>query len=234
MGKVMFFIAHDDDVILSSAGLIQRLIADGNEVSVVLFANGETSHQVVLDIKKNPTPAEVAQKRRIEFLKAMELLGISIGNITFFDFPTRKVVENKPTGVDAVMCIIQKEKPQEIYFNYPDCHIDHRAVSDIVWEAFLRTPDYQKPVVKRFVIWTDELSAGRNDVDIVLAPEIPSKAEIFSLTEHELAVKRKAIFEVHSQVETWPYPEWQPQEKPILDANFLKYFLRGEEIFVPV
>ena len=52
--------------------------------------------------------------------------------------------------------------------------------------------------------------------------------------KEELKLKRKALFEMKSQVNVWPYPEWQVQEKPILNKKFIDYFLKEEEIFVKV
>lgn len=228
--KVIFFVAHDDDLILSSAGLIQKLLADENEVFVVLFTNGETSHQVVLGIEKEPSPYEVAMARRHEFLSATQFLGIALGNIFFLEFPTRQVSSMFERGKERVFQILQQVAPDAVYFHFPDVHIDHQGVSKIVSAVSSELP--KKPAMKQFFVWTKELAKDRPEINPAIMPEIPQNVIRLSLTAHELAVKRQALFQMRSQVENWPYPEWQPQKAPILDTDFVNYFLHGEEIFL--
>lgn len=84
-----------------------------------------------------------------------------------------------------------------------------------------------------FFIWTKELAKDRPEVDARQVPDMPSDVVKVD-TRQELRRKRRALFAMKSQVNTWPYRPWQVQEKSILDKRFIDYFLAGEEFFVPV
>lgn len=231
----MIFAAHDDDLILGVGGKVLRCRYQGNKVQVCLFSNGETSHQIVLGINENPSPDEVKMMRREEFLKAIEFLGLGPGCTFFFDFPTRQIEGLLEYTKAKVMMALQEYQPDEVYFHFPDAHTDHKGVSQAVLSALQDMPEQQqRPSVFQFFIWTKDLAQGRADVDPNSAPEILENAEMFSLAENELSLKRRALYEMRSQIQIWPYSNWQLQTKPILDKNFIEYFLRGEEIFLPV
>ena len=92
----------------------------------------------------------------------------------------------------------------------------------------------QKPEAFQFFIWTPKLAKDRTDANSLLVPEIPPDAVKISIGTAELVAKRRALFAMRSQVNVWPYSDWQVQTNPILDKAFIDYFLRGEEIFVRV
>lgn len=229
--KVGIYVAHDDDSILGVGGRIAQHIKNNDDVYVVVCADGRNSHKAVLGIESNPSVWKVKAKRKEEIKKAMEILGVSEERLYFLELTDGegRVWQNKENARSQIMEITNKEKPDLIYFHHPDAHADHRAVSKIMLEL-LTNLDF-KPEAYQFFIWTKELAKDRPEVDDTQVPEIPPGVLRVNIKE-ELKLKRKALFEMKSQIFVKPYPEWQVQEKPILDKKFINYFLRGEEIFV--
>lgn len=229
--KIGVYVAHDDDAILGAGGRIVQHLREGDNVFVVICVDGRNSHKAVLGIESNPSVWEVKVKREEEIKRAMEILGVSEERLYFLELADGegRVWQNEESAKRQITEITNKERPNLIYFHYPDAHADHRAVSKIVLEMLKDlTP---KPGAHQFFIWTKELAKDRPEVDASQVPEIPPNVSRIDINE-EVNLKRKALFEMRSQVNVWPYPDWQVQEKPILDKNFIDYFLRGEEIFV--
>ena len=184
-------------------------------------------------IKTNPTPLEVKNKRRIETEKAMADLGVQKKRLYFLNLTEGdgKVRQNEESTKKQIKEITESEKPNLIYFHYPDAQPDHQILAkitlEVLRESFLRLNAYQ------FFIWTKELAKGRPEVDDSRIVDVPLNALRVDIS-NELIAKRNTLFRMNSQVNVWPYPDWQIQTSPILDKKFLDYFLRGEEIFLKV
>ena len=228
--KILVVAPHDDDAILGAGGAIVRHINKGDSVSVVVFTTGHTSHQIVLGITENPSPDEVAQKRREEILTAMMWLGVPVGNLYFLEIPTREVRARSEEAEKKLRKIFTVVKPDVVYFNHMDAHSDHKGVNRVV-KAILRDTPAAKPY--QFMIWTKELAAGRPEMEQSDIPEVSGgNVRVVTLSEKEKILKRRALYEMKSQVSLWPYPEWQVQDRPILDPPFIRHFLVGGEVFV--
>lgn len=227
MANIVVVAPHDDDAILGAGGAIVRHISRGDSVSVIICTTGHTSHQVVLGITENPSPVEVARKRREEIMKAMVYLGM--GNLHFLDIPTREVSDRMEEAEMKLRKTFSTVKPDVVYFNAPDAHSDHKGVNAAV-KTILR--DTTVSEAYQFVIWSKKLAEGRPEMDPNEIPEVPGNVKVVTLSEKEKQLKRWAIFEMRSQISLWPYPDWQVQEKPILDMFFIRHFLSGGEVFV--
>jgi hypothetical protein len=59
--------------------------------------------------------------------------------------------------------------------------------------------------------------------------KLPKNITKIKLKKEEKEIKRKALFEMKSQVMNWPYAEWPVQQKSILDPNFINFFLAADE-----
>lgn len=229
--KVGVYAAHDDDSILGVGGKIVQHLKLGDDVYIVVCTDGRNSHKAVLGIEDNPSTEEVRVTRKEEMKKAMKVFGIPEERLYFLELTDGegKVWQNTESAKRQMLEITEKENPNVIYFHYPDAHPDHRAVSTIVPEMLKEvTP---KPEAYQFVIWTKELAEGRPESDASKVAELPPDVLRIDI-RGELDLKRKSLFEMRSQVDVWPYLDWQVQKTPILDKNFIDYFLRGEEIFV--
>lgn len=229
--KIGVYVAHEDDSILGVGGTIVQHLKQGNEVYIAVFTDGRNSHKLVLRIEQNPSVWEVREKRAEEFKEALKFLGVPHENLYTFEiadgvgmlWPKEKEI------LERITEITKKERPDLIYFNHPDAHGDHRAVGEMV-PKMLTNLDFKVDAL-RFFIWTKELAEGRPEVDASQVPDIPPHALKVDVRE-ELLLKKQALHAMKSQVELWPYPDWQVQTAPILEKRFIDYFLRGEEVFV--
>ncbi len=231
--RIGIYVAHDDDSILGVGGRISQCLKKGDEVYIVIFTDGRNSHKEVLGIEKKPTVLEVKKRRIRETRKAMDVLGVARKNLFFLNLTDGegKVWQNTKEAYDQAMAITRKKVPDIIYFHYPDAHPDHQAVNKVVFEILGKLKS--KPEAYRFFIWTKELAKGRSEVFEEDVPEIP-KSVLKVNVKDELDIKRKALYKMRSQILKHPYKEWRVQETPILDKNFIDYFLSGEELFIGV
>lgn len=230
--RILVVIAHDDDAILGVGGKIVRHLASGDRVRVAVVTDGKYSHKAVLGIEQNPTAWELSKAREREMAEAMRILGLLREDLSFLRLADGqgRAWQDDDQAKRRIRDFFDGQAFHSVYFHYPDAHFDHKAVSKIVLEilASLRP----RPEAYQFFIWTQELAAGRADVDASQVPAISASAIRHRLSPEELELKREALFAMTSQVSTWPYAHWQCQEKPILDSRFVNHFLGGEEIFV--
>ena len=88
----MVIAPHPDDEALAAAGLIQRVLAGGGQVRVVLMTSGDGFPEGVetLDGVSTPTTAEYrnyGKEREQETVAAMKMLGVERSRISFLGFP---------------------------------------------------------------------------------------------------------------------------------------------------
>lgn len=231
--KIGIYVAHDDDSILGAGGKIVQYLKKRNEVYIVIFADGRNSHKAELGIEMNPTVSEVKIKRKEEIQKAIDILGVARKKLYFLNLTDKegKVRQNTEQAYKQALDITKQENPDIIYFHHPDAHRDHQAVNKIVLKMLKKLKP--KPEAYQFFIWTKELAKGRSEVFNKNVPEIPKDVLKVNI-KYELNTKRRALYEMKSQVLKRPYKNWHTQKMPILDKTFIDYFLRGEEIFIKV
>ncbi len=229
--KIGIYVAHDDDAILGVGGKIIQYLKKGNDVYVVIFADGRNSHKAVLGIERNPTVLEVKTKRKEEMQKAMHILGVVKEKLYFLNLTDGegRVWQNAEQSYKQALDITKQEGPDIIYFHHPDAHRDHQAVSKIILKMLKKLKP--KPKAYQFFIWTKELAKGRPEVSARDVPQIPKNAIKVNI-KNELMNKREALYKMKSQISKRPYKNWDIQKSPILDKSFIDYFLRGEEIFI--
>ncbi|MEZ0537438.1 PIG-L deacetylase family protein [Caldicellulosiruptoraceae bacterium PP1] len=92
--RILIFAPHCDDETLSSAGVIQRAIANGSEVKVVVMTNGDGFTRAVGQntgkIRLKPYDyIEFGYRRQKETIHALEDLGLERNNIIFLGYPDR-------------------------------------------------------------------------------------------------------------------------------------------------
>jgi len=229
--KIGVYVAHDDDAILGVGGKIAWHKSMGDDVYVVVCTDGKMSHKAVLRTDK-PSPREVGNKRELEMKNAMLVFGdIRLYFLRLAD-GEGKSWKDKGSVKRLMIEITNQEKPDVVYFHYPDAHIDHRAVAKIMTEILGELA--WRPKTFQFFIWTKDLAKGRAEVNARLVPDIPINVLKVCVEEEQLALKCLALWQMRSQVDVWPYADWPIQERSILDKYFLAYFLRGEEILIEV
>jgi LmbE family N-acetylglucosaminyl deacetylase len=130
--RIAVVAAHPDDEALGCGATMARHAAEGDEVHVLIVAEGATS--------RNEARSRTASRQELSQLalsarEANRLLGTS--SLELLEFP-----DNRLDSVDlldvvkAVESFLEKHKPQKVYTHWPfDLNIDHRAVSEAVQTA---------------------------------------------------------------------------------------------------
>lgn len=90
--RFLIIAPHIDDEILSSAGLIQEILANKAEVKIVYLTNGDNNYLSVISQNKNfkETPNDfisLGEKRMQEAKKATSILGVPEENLIFLGYP---------------------------------------------------------------------------------------------------------------------------------------------------
>lgn len=132
MNKVLVIAAHPDDEILGCGATIAKHILNGDQVKIVIAAEGLTSRLVTRD--------EVDLGQELESLRkvtrdANAILGVE--DIEFLNLP-----DNRMDSIDLldvvkrIELIISRLQPDIIYTHFPnDLNIDHRILSEAVLTA---------------------------------------------------------------------------------------------------
>ena len=127
-GRVVVFAAHGDDEVLGCGGTIRRHALDGDEVSIVIFADGETSRS------GRKSKAAVA-KREAAARKAANILGA--GNVFIHQLPDNRL-DTVPLLDLAKLAekYIGEQRPHTVYTHHAgDLNADHRQVHEAVVTA---------------------------------------------------------------------------------------------------
>lgn len=136
--KILIFAAHPDDEILGCGGTIARHVKNGDEVNVVILAEGITSRAENRDIKKDFKKLSDLSKTA---LKANQHLGVK--SLLLHDFPDNRMDSlDRLDVVKVVEKYIEKFKPNIVYTQYfGDLNIDHQIVSQAVITACRPLPN---------------------------------------------------------------------------------------------
>ncbi len=130
MKKILVVAAHPDDEILGCGGTIAKHTNNGDDVHVLILAEGITSRGSVDGLPELRTVAE----------KANRFLGASV---SFRDFPDNKM-DSVPLldVVKEVEKVIQDIQPEVVYTHYEnDLNVDHQITYQAVMTACRPLPD---------------------------------------------------------------------------------------------
>jgi LmbE family N-acetylglucosaminyl deacetylase len=135
MNKVILFAAHPDDEILGVAGTIARHTSEGDDVKVVIMAQGLASRENfnLEDLKKLHNSTILANKT----------LGIKEENIFFENCPDNQMDKLPQLEINKkVEFYINKFKPNIVYTHHAgDLNIDHRITHEAVMTACRPIPN---------------------------------------------------------------------------------------------
>lgn len=128
----LFIAAHPDDEVLGCGGTIVKHVQNGDEVHVVILAEGVTSRDKVRE--RESRAGELSQLAQ-EAHEARRILGVQ--SVELHDFP-----DNRMDSVDlldvvkVVETAIDRYKPDMVYTHHAgDVNIDHRIVHQAVVTA---------------------------------------------------------------------------------------------------
>jgi N-acetylglucosamine malate deacetylase 1 len=159
--RIAVIAAHPDDEVLGCGATIARHAAGGDEVHVLIVAEGATSRRAARD--RSAAKDELSQLAA-SARAANQVLGTA--HLELLDFP-----DNRLDSIDllevvkAVESFLDKCKAQTIYTHWPfDLNVDHRVVSEAVQTACRPTPQSTQEQLLFFEVPSStewRVSAGR-------------------------------------------------------------------------
>ena len=142
--KIIVAGGHPGDPEYGCGGTIARFTAAGNDVVLLYLNEGEP----------NGSPASVKgvrvteAKRACELLKARPLYAVQVDGAAVIDASHSAKFKE----------ILEREQPNVVFTHWPiDNHADHRAISMLVYESWIR-------LGKRFAMYYYEVSNGEDTV----------------------------------------------------------------------
>jgi LmbE family N-acetylglucosaminyl deacetylase len=193
--KILVVAAHPDDEVLGCGGTIAKHAQAGDEVHVLIMAEGLTSRDAKRDATKRKSELSdlvLAAK------KANKVLGVR--SLSFEAFPDNRMDSvDRLDIVKAIEVLKKKIGPSVVYTHHgDDVNIDHRCVHDAVTAACRPQPG---ECVKTLLFFetpssTEWQTRGKKGAFA------PNWYEDVSST---LKVKLKALKAYHSEMRPWPH-----------------------------
>jgi LmbE family N-acetylglucosaminyl deacetylase len=213
--KILVVAAHPDDEVLGCGGTIAKHTKNGDEVHILIIAEGITSRDAIRDAQARSSDLSILRKLAHQ---AKEILGAS--SLTFEDFP-----DNRLDSIDRIEIVkkiefnIHKHNPEIVYSHHAgDLNIDHRIVHDAVAVACRPLPG----VSTRTVLFFEVPSSTEWQLCGRLSPFSPNW---FIDIKQTIDIKMKALECYRSELRPWPHPR-------SLDAiRYLAYW-RGASVGV--
>lgn len=137
MKKVLVIAAHPDDEVLGCGGTIALHANNGDEVNVVILAEGLTSRSKQRDRELYKDEFNILQDAAY---KANKILGVK--EVKLYDFPDNRMDSiDRLDIIKVVEEIIKNIKPNIIYTHHiGDVNIDHRRIHEAVITAVRPIP----------------------------------------------------------------------------------------------
>ncbi|MDD2367118.1 MAG: PIG-L family deacetylase [Desulfuromonadaceae bacterium] len=195
MKKVLVVAAHPDDEVLGCGGTIARHTNTGDEVHVIILAEGITSRDKVrMREDRNGELSELAKAAHT----ANEILGVK--SLTIHNLP-----DNRLDSVDLLDLVklvegcIQTIKPDILYTHHVgDVNIDHRRIHEAVVTATRPQPGQ---TVKTLLFFEVQSSTEWQPPGSAQA-FVPNWFIDISLT---LELKMKALTVYETEMRLWPH-----------------------------
>ena len=195
MNQVLVVAAHPDDEVLGCGGTIARHADSGDQVQVVIIAEGSTSRQQQRD--RSQVVDELSA-----LAKAAQAAGSILGaaGVELLDLP-----DNRLDSLDRLDLIkqieerIDRHKPQVVYVHHVgDVNVDHRRLHEAVVTACRPTPGH---VVKRLLSFEVASSTEWQPPGSASAFQPNWFVDISDQWER----KREALVVYSSEMRDWPH-----------------------------
>jgi LmbE family N-acetylglucosaminyl deacetylase len=193
--KILIVAAHPDDEVLGCGGSMAKSTRDGQEVHVLILAEGATSRDKQRDRTSRTEELSLLAKSA---KRATDILGVE--SVELLDYP-----DNRMDSVDLldlvkpVEEIIAKLKPEVVMTHHAgDLNIDHQITHQAVITACRPQPGHS---VKRILVF-EVPSATEWQSPTVGNSFVPNWFEDISKT---LDLKIKALKVYESEMRKWPH-----------------------------
>jgi len=194
--KVLVVAAHPDDEVLGCGGAIARHASNGDEVHVLILAEGLTSRDIIRNRDKHTEGLDVlAQAAR----KANGILGVK--NLDLHDFPDNRMDSlDLLDVVKVVESFVARFQPDVVYTHHAgDLNIDHRIIHEAVVTACRPLP---KQCVRTLLLF-EVVSSTEWQVSGSTTSFIPN---CFVDITKTLDLKMEALEAYDSEMKAWPHP----------------------------
>lgn len=179
-GPVVILAAHPDDETLGCGGLIARRVHEGRRVVIVVVTDGRALLRR-FGIDKDPSPAEVAQMRKEETRRAVDILSGGRAEILYLELENERLVAEQADATRRVAALLGDLKPGELYVPSPfEGHAEHVATNEIARSACASTGAcvsiFEYIVSLRRDVSLDTLPRRRVGVDVSAYRDLERKA----------------------------------------------------------
>ncbi len=193
--KVLVIAAHPDDEILGCGASMARHVAEGDDVSVLILAEGITSRQANRDVEKNANELLLLKEAA---RKANEKLGVR--QVKLHNFPDNRM-DTVPL-LDVIKFVEQEisaANPNIIYTHHAfDLNVDHRRVHEAVLTAWRPIPGNPRGTLLFFEVPSSTDWNALNSSN-VFVPNWYREVGAY------LAAKKAALQEYRSEMRPWPH-----------------------------
>lgn len=194
--KVIVIAAHPDDEVLGCGATIAKHVEHGDEVHVLILAEGQTSRDERRDRIKNSV---VLNHLAAAAQEAAKVLGVA--TVTLKDFP-----DNRMDSIDLLDIVkvverfIKFHQPDILYtHHYGDLNIDHRITNHAVITAARPVPGSSIKTILFFEVPSStEWQASSSSLQftpnwfVSISENLDKKIEALKKYEHEMR--------------SWPFP----------------------------
>ncbi len=192
--RILVFSPHPDDESIAVGGYIYNACQNGAIVRIILVTDGNKQG--------------LKEKRYAEFHQAAALLGISSGQLVFWDYRDGKVKSSDNKLFKQVEMGIDKFDPMVILYPHPsDSHTDHSALGCIVEKILSSQPESRPNILAyRYLIhhWFFPQPGIIVKDKIVIPPErlmgINHEWQQYILASEAKHSKKSAIYKYRSQL----------------------------------
>ncbi|MBI5485465.1 MAG: PIG-L family deacetylase [Deltaproteobacteria bacterium] len=193
--RVLVVAAHPDDEVLGCGATIAKYVRNGDEVHVLILAEGATSRDA--ERNREERGAELSELAEAAHM-AKDILGVT--SLSLHDFP-----DNRMDSIDlldivkVIECHIEKTRPEIILTHHTgDVNIDHRRIHEAVVTACRPTPSLSVHTLLFF-----EVSSSTEWQPPGSAPVFaPNWFEDISET---VSLKLQALEAYHMEMRPWPH-----------------------------
>lgn len=196
MNKVLVVAAHPDDEVLGCGGTIAKHTNNGDEVHLLIIAEGVTSRDRIRDVASRCSDLAILKKSAHQ---AKEILGAS--SLTIENFP-----DNRLDSIDLIEIVkkvelnIQQNNPNIVYTHHcGDLNVDHRIVHNAVVVACRPLPK----ALTKTVLFFEVPSSTEWQIPGSMPPFSPNW---FVDIKETFDIKLKALECYSGELRPWPHP----------------------------
>ncbi|MBG9588631.1 PIG-L deacetylase family protein [Cytobacillus firmus] len=194
--KILVIAAHPDDEVLGCGGTIAKHAISGDNVHIVILAEGMTSRSKKRDRERFKAELQNLSKSA---KTANDILGVN--SLKLMDFPDNRIDSlDRLDVIKTIEELVNEYKPDILYTHHiGDVNIDHRRIHEAVVTACRPIPGNH--FVKQLLFF-ETASSTEYQVSGSAPPFVPNW---FVDITNTLDRKLRALEAYDSEMRTWPH-----------------------------